>query len=189
MQKMSSPQKTIGISCCAFCMAMVYGANVGKPIHVQKPNPKQVQKAKPMQAQKPKPIVKTVSFADVKSGRTKIVGRLGIPIGDVAVISGKWSVDRPRGKDSTGVGFVVDTVNGKKLSADIVFRDPHIYKYTFAKGVHEKDGLNQSLLVFEAIRFEGLPDAVFIRHGVRLRQAARPPGYYSTLVIVRVEKE
>lgn len=171
MQKML--KMIIGSSSFAFCIAVIHGANVGKPNQVEKP----------------KPIVTKVSFSEVKSGKTKIVGRLGIPIGDVAVISGKWKIDSTvRAKISTGADFVVDTVNGQKLSADIIFRHVDISKFTIAKEVHEKNGLIQTLLVYESITFEGIPDAVFDRHGVPKMQADRATGYYCTLNIVRVEK-
>lgn len=138
----------------------------------------------------PNPVEQKIPLSDLKSGRVKIIGRLGVPIGDVAVVSGTWRLAKESGptKVAQKPHFVVEFVNGKMLSTPETFSPFDVAILPNAKGEVKKDGLNQSLVVFESVCFEGIPDSAW-QDGRSPIQALRPTGFYSTLEIIRVETQ
>ena len=66
--------------------------------------------------------VKLVPVQSIEAGKVQIVGRLGVPIGTVVTVSGKWHA--PGGvptKLESGIDFRITSINGKRLSDPVVF--------------------------------------------------------------------
>ena len=127
-----------------------------------------------------------IPIRDIMSGRAIIIGRIGVPIGQVVTITGEWqepSVVSTSLKNRPTPSFVVKLVDGKALTKHQTFegRDIHIL---LPSRVPVTIGRRQTFHAFESCGNMGVPATAWDDRGSPIAHE-RSFGFYSTLLIVR----
>lgn len=132
------------------------------------------------------PAHTTINVEKIRSGEVILIGDLGVPIGDVVEVAGRWvktekTGDGPTKHPNAARRFEIISVDRKKLDAPIVFRGPDVQilmdNDAFLRNVEK------GVIAYETLRYGGLPPNVWDRLG-RPVATDRKWGPYTHLTIV-----
>lgn len=93
-----------------------------------------------------------------------VVGKLGIPLGDVATIVGRWEIDETR---KAGEQLVVSEINGRRLAKPLQFSGSPPTLHSFYGDEHHKLQFDRTyrLRVYESAGFTGIRPEWFKESG------------------------
>lgn len=129
--------------------------------------------------ERPKPNDgKPVGVAELMK-TVKLIGRLGVPIGDPCTIKGKWTVNTSKPGDE--LLLAVHEVNGKSLREPVYFEAESVFSILSSVTKQEpKKDEQWRMRVVETGEFRGYSDAVWKELG--MGKPAEPRGFVTRIV-------